>query len=131
MEAYDYRTGVVENASYTAYESSRFVPYAGGNSSGYESSLLLEWYHAAPYFCSQDKVIFSNSVNPEKMGWMNIDEWNYTGVPFSQLGNASYSKTPFVFRTNYFAYYYNSSERLQSFTVNGTRIYSNSTMFVV
>jgi len=92
----------------------------------YSSSLMTEWYHVLPFFCSNQVVVYSNHVDPPRSAYLQIFEWNFTGIPHQQWFNASDKRQ----------HLFNIGTGVSPLTGgvgyiegNGTRIYTNSTDF--
>src|SRR5438105_134603 len=83
MSAYDWNTSARSAASYDAFGASQFLGFKDKVSS-FPTSLLTEWYHALPYLCSDEPVVYSNAALALSSAWLHIDEWNLTGVSAAQ-----------------------------------------------
>jgi hypothetical protein len=127
MEAYDWKTKAEGDTSYPAYGATQFV---SNGSRGFPTSLLTEWYHGLPYYCSNHHVVFSNRRSPLTSAWMHIDEWNFTGACRPQRLNFSEGKQCFAFSSPSETVHYSQPSTLVPFSANGTTIYSNSTSFI-
>ena len=92
----------------------------------YSSSLMTEWYHVLPFFCSNQVVVYSDRVDPPRSAYLQILEWNFTGIPHQQWFNSS-DKRQHLFNIG------TSVSPLTGGVTyiegNGTRIYTNSTDF--
>jgi len=123
MSAYDWESNASESTSFPSYGASGFL--GSPKPTGFATSLMTEWYHVLPFFCTNQAVVYSNKLAPVSSGWLQIGEWNFTGIPTGQWFNAADR------RQNLFNSY--SSCPLAAtpvpFEANGTRIYANATDF--
>jgi hypothetical protein len=125
MKAYDWRLRFTASVSYDAEGADYFVGSAD-RVSRYPSSILTEWQHVLPYFCSNQKVTFSCGNVLISEFWLGIDEWNLTNVqPSLRFGVAGST----VFDTVHIFSLGNPADLL-SLGGAGTTIYANATQFL-
>lgn len=129
MSAHDWNTSAKAAASFSAFGASQFLGFKDKVSS-YPTSLLTEWYHTLPYFCSEEPVVYSNASVALTSAWLRIDEWNLTGVSASQRFNSSDSGQCCVFSTGSQGIGFEEPETFRSLSTNGTSIYANAHQFV-
>jgi hypothetical protein len=129
MTAFDWNTSASGFAQYNAHGASQFLGYRD-KVTPYPTSLLTEWYHVLPYFCSDRPVVYSNDATPLSAAWMSIDEWNLTGTSTSQYFNSSVAGECCVFSTGNQAVSFQPPSVFRSLSENGTTIYADSTEFV-
>ncbi len=129
MRATDWNTGSKAQTSFNSYGASEFVGYKS-RISQFPTSLLTEWYHVLPYFCVEQPVVYSNTVQPLASAWLHINEWNLTGVPLSQRFNPNDPSQCCVFATGYQGVGFSDPAVFQSVSANGTTIYASATRFV-
>ena len=128
MTARDLNGSASASASYGAFGQSEFVGLKD-QTSGFATSLLTEWYHTLPYFCSGEGAAFSNSVVNTTSAWMRIDEWNLTGTSSSQRFNSTAPGQCCVFNSGYQSVSFSDPAAFQWLTTNGTTIYANAHEF--
>jgi hypothetical protein len=125
MQAHDLETDAIATESYFAYDASYFVK--SGSNDTYTTSLLTEWYHVLPYFCSNERVIFTSPTIASTPVTISLDEWNFTCtscLAFNQydsqellFAQSSPSITP-------------AGSGFQGLTVDGTSAYVNGSEFL-
>jgi hypothetical protein len=127
MQAKDMDTGASASAEYSSFGASTFL----GTTSKpglYGSSLLTEWYHTTPNFCSDRKVTFSNSEINLSSAWLGINEFNFscyrTCQYFSSADNPYLSHFYGLQLVNF------SSSGFQSYSGLGTTIYASEHEFI-
>jgi hypothetical protein len=125
MSARDWESNATAATSFASYGAEVFIGSTGPEEH-HPTSLLTEWYHVLPFFCSNRAVLFSNQVVPVHSGWLNIDEWNFTGIPAQQWFNAS-DRRQILFDVGTHTSPLTAS--VGSLEGYGTRIYANSTDF--
>jgi hypothetical protein len=125
MSAHDWNSNQTQSVSFASYGANGFL--GSMYPMEYASTLMTEWYHVLPFFCTQKAAIYSNKLNPIASGWLGIDEWNFTGVSPDQWFNAS------VTGEILFRHYQTSASPLTETPIaceaNGTRTYASSTDF--
>jgi hypothetical protein len=126
MEAYDWNNKAIASVSYPSMGGSFFVGYSDKVPT-YPTSLLTEWQHILPYFCSEKRVVYSNSEYLVGSAWLRIDEWNFTAFPSTSHFNIAENRV--LFSTPYSHVYLNQGE-FESMTSNGTEIYANPHQFI-
>jgi hypothetical protein len=86
MLAKDWNTGATANATYTSNGSTSFVgeKTEGGNSQGFFTGLMTEWYHVDQYSGNEQQVTYSSRTVTLSSAWMWIDEFN-SQTPSSPL----------------------------------------------
>jgi len=125
-EAYDFRSNASVSLLVSSYNASRFLSSKGPER--FPTSVLTEWYHVLPYFCSNRNVTYSNNRRSTPSAWLEINEWNFTGVPPNRWFNASDAKqTLFSSIKDTFKLFGDSLVYQES---NGTRIYCSSHQFI-
>lgn len=124
MSARDWESNATASIDFSSYGADVFV--GSTRPVEYPTSLLTEWYHVLPFFCSNQAVRYSNQIMPARPGWLGIDEWNFTGIPYEQRFNAS-DKRQILFSNQTDVSPLTST--VVGFEGNGTRIYANSTEF--
>jgi hypothetical protein len=129
MNVRDWNTSALASAEYDSFGASQFLGFKD-KVTGFPTSLLTEWYHVVPYLCSDQRVVYSNSVVGLSSAWLRIDEWNLTGSSSSQRFNSSAVGQCCVFTTAYQGVGFRDPAAFQSLTTNGTTIYANSHEFV-
>jgi hypothetical protein len=129
MSAHDWNTSASASAIYDGFGATQFLGFKE-KVTGFPTSLLTEWYHVVPYLCSDEPVVYSNSVVGLRSAWMEIDEWNLTGVLSSQRFNASAAGQCCVFATGSQGVGFQEPATFRSLTTNGTTIYADSHEFV-
>lgn len=129
MSAFDWNTSAAATASYNSFGASQFLGFKD-RVTGFPTSLLTEWYHALPYFCSKKQVTYSNDSLHLSTAWLRIDEWNLTGISASQRFNSSAMGQCCVFAAGYQGISFNEPSVFQSIGANGTAIYANAREFV-
>jgi hypothetical protein len=129
MTARDWNTSAKAAAGYGAFGASQFLGFKDKVTS-FPTSLLTEWYHVVPYLCSDERVVYSNSVVTLNSAWMRIDEWNLTGVAISQRFNSSAAGQCCVFTTGFQRVGFQDPQAFHPLTTNGTTIYANAHVFV-
>jgi hypothetical protein len=129
MTAFDWNTSARGAAQYDAYGASQFLGFRD-KVTPYPTSLLTEWYHVLPYFCSDEPVVYSSDVAPLSAAWMSIDEWNLTGALTSQYFNSSLTGECCIFSTGNQPVSFQEPSVFRSLTDNGTTIYADATEFV-
>ena len=129
MTAQDWNTSAHAAASYGAFGATQFMGFKD-KVTNFPTSLLTEWYHALPYFCSGGPVVYSNNSVALDTAWLRIDEWNLTGISASQRFNSSDTRQCCVFGTGYQGIDFQRPLAFQSLTTNGTTIYANAHEFV-
>jgi hypothetical protein len=128
MSAFDWNTSAKATASYDGFGATEFLANKD-RVTGFPTSLLTEWYHVVPYFCSEKAVVYSSSIGL-KTAWMRIDEWNLTSVPASQRFNSTLNGQCCVFATAYQGVNFQQPTAFRSLMTNGTAIYANANEFV-
>ncbi|HZW56749.1 MAG TPA: hypothetical protein VFF30_10720 [Nitrososphaerales archaeon] len=73
MSGYDWNTSASANASFKAFNSSIFVSKPYSNTA---SGLTTEWYVTNPNFCSDKKVVYSNTISPLNRPECASMSWN-------------------------------------------------------
>ncbi|MGD0318940.1 MAG: hypothetical protein ABSB56_04530 [Nitrososphaerales archaeon] len=126
MMAEDLSTHANRSSTDFAYGATFFVK-GNGKYSTYPSSLLTEWYHVAPYFCSPVKVTFTTGGSGISSGTLHIDQWNFTCVPLCTPFNAT-DKRELTFSSPW-QYYQLSNDLVHLSGLNAT-IYASSSRFV-
>jgi hypothetical protein len=129
MTAFDWNTSAKSTASYGAFGASQFLGFKD-KTSGFPTSLMTEWYHSLPYFCSDEPAVYSNDAVALSGAWLRIDEWNLTGVSTSQRFNSSDTGQCCIFSTGYRGVSFQDPAAFQSLSTNGTTIYANAHEFV-
>ena len=129
MQAADWNTGAQARASFNSYGAAQFLGFKDAVSP-FPSSLLTEWYHVLPYFCTERPVAYSNTLVSMATAWMHIDEWNLTGVPLQQRFNSSDSRQCCILETGYQGFGFNDPAALQSLSANGTTVYADANEFL-
>jgi len=129
MTAYDWNTSAKAGASYEAFGASQFLGFKD-KTSGFPTSLMTEWYHSAPYFCSDEPAVYSSAAVALSSAWLRIDEWNLTGVSSSQRFNSSDTGQCCIFSTGFQGVSFQDPAAYQSLTTNGTTVYANAHEFV-
>ncbi len=129
MSALDWNTSARAAAGYDGFGASQFLGFKD-KVTGFPTSLLTEWYHVLPYFCSDVPVVYSNDDLVLSTAWLRIDEWNLTGVSTAQRFNSSASQQCCIFSTPYQGVNFHQPETFRSLTINGTTIYANAHEFV-
>ena len=66
MSAHDRLSNETESISFQSFGASAFL--GSPKVSAYVSSLMTEWYHVLPFFCSGQVVIYSNKIAPLTAG---------------------------------------------------------------
>jgi hypothetical protein len=114
-----------------------FLPSGGpvyfvgsANQSSFFTGPMTEWYHPTPYFCSPDRVLFSNSVDQQNWTWTCIDEYNFTGVPIQSIPNATDSQNVLFGRCNYIQANTLAPNSFQQFSFEGSTIYYSEHEFI-
>ena len=120
MLAEDTNTGALASEVYSNMGATYFVglPDAVADQNGFFTGLMTEWYHGAPYYANEAKVIYFNPAFALSSAWMWMDEFNaktLQGV-FSNNTSAPVS--------------YADPSRLQEFSFNGTTEYSDANELV-
>lgn len=118
MNAKDWNTAAFAYQIYSDEGATYFMgqPSSSGNPNGFFSGLMTEWYHANPYYGTEEEVIYSNFTSALTSAWMWIDEWN----PYTM---------EILFYSIEFVNYTNPNQ-LQSFSSNGATESSNAYEFV-
>jgi hypothetical protein len=129
MTAFDWNTSAKATASYGGFGASQFLGFKDKTSS-FPTSLLTEWYHALPYSCLAERVVYSNTSVALGSAWLRIDEWNLTGVSSPQRFNASDSGQCCVFSSAEQGVGFQQQGAFQAVATNGTTIYANAHEFV-
>jgi hypothetical protein len=124
MTAADQNTGAKASETYPAEGAAQFVGLAGrtGDSNGFFTGLMTEWYHTAAYYGNEAAVTYS-STTALSSAWMWIDEFE---CPDSTCGT---TKLLFSDATSGPVAYSNPSQ-LQLFSSNGATEYSDATTFI-
>jgi hypothetical protein len=128
MTALGWNTTSKGAASYGSFAASQFLGFKS-KVSAFPTSLLTEWYHGLPYFCSDKPVVYS-SDSGLATAWLRIDEWNLTGVSPSQRFNSSATGQCCVFATGYQGIGFQDPAAFHSLETNGTAIYANAHKFI-
>jgi hypothetical protein len=127
MQASDASTHASASIEYASYGAETFIG-SDAKPGFFGTGLLTEWYHNAPSFCSDRKVIYSNTKIILGPVWVNIHEFNLSCYTTCQALNST--ENPYL---NYFfgfqPFNLNSSS-FQSYTGLGTAIYANEHEFV-
>jgi len=123
MSARDLETNGIATIGYGSYGAKEFE--GANRPMEFSTSLMTEWYHELPFFCSNQTVVYSTQA-PASSAWLGIDEWNFTGIPYQQWFNASDKRQTLFSISSDAAPLTNSVVPLEA---NGTRIYANSTQF--
>ncbi len=86
MLARDWNTGATANESYSSNGSTQFVGLTSspGNSHGFFTGLMTEWYHLEPYSGNLEEVSYTQYLSPISSAWLWIDEF-YSATPESPL----------------------------------------------
>lgn len=129
MTAFDWNTSAEASATYGAFGASQFLGFKD-RISGFPTSLLTEWYHSLPYFCSDEPAVYSNDAVALSAAWLRIDEWNLTGISSSQRFNSSDTQQCCIFSTGYQGVSFQDPAAFQSLSINGTTVYANAHEFV-
>ena len=129
MSAQDWNTSARASASYGGFGATQFLGFRE-KVSNFPSSLLTEWYHALPFYCSREAVVYSSDSVALDTAWLRIDEWNLTGVSGSQRFNSSVMGQCCVFGTGYQGINFHATAAFQSLATNGTIIYAKSHEFI-
>ena len=119
MAADDENTGSSASEVFSASGGTYFVGLTGAtaNQHGFFTGLMTEWYHGAPYYGQEQKVIYSNPQVGLSSALMWIDEYD---VQTDQSLFASASSL----------ISYSGSSTLQSFVSHNATEYSNAHGFV-
>lgn len=116
MQLKDLSTGATGAEAYAAF-GSRFIGLATpGDRNGFFTGLMTEWYHVNPYYGSEGKVVYSQSVSPLTSAAVWADEFNSnnSAVVFS-------GSTAFVF---------SNPNLVQPYSSNGATAYANAYTFI-
>jgi hypothetical protein len=125
MQIHDIETGAVAAGSYFAYGATYFAK--SGSSDSYPTSLLTEWYHVLPYFCSNERVVFSSPTITSTPVTISLDEWNFTCTSCSAFNQ--YDGQELVFAQSSPGISPVGSE-FHGLTADGTSAYVNGSEFV-
>lgn len=121
MAAQDQNTGASASESYSAGGSTYFQgnQFSPGNSQGFFTGLMTEWYHDSAYYGGEERVVYSQSVALTS-GWMWIDEYEVPGKTDVFSACANYCLYPTS---------WSNPTQLQSFSSNGATEYSDAYEF--
>lgn len=125
MLAKDYSTGASAHETYSAMGATEFVGSTGatGDSNGFFTGLMTEWYHSAPYYGNVASVLYSNPHVTLTSGWMWIDEFSCPDVSCSTRTSLFWASTPAPVS------YLNSTQR-NEFDSHGATEYSDAYEFI-
>ena len=129
MTAYDLNTSASARASYDSYGATQFLGFKE-RVTPYPTSLLTEWYHVVPYYCSSVPVVYSNDGPSLNSAWLRIDEWNLTGAMGSRPFDSGVGGRCCVIDTGTQGVGFDDPSAFQSIGSNGTTIYANAHKFV-
>jgi len=121
MLAVDQNTGASASESYSAEGATEFVglPSSPGNSNGFFTGLMTEWYHPSPYYGDEQSVSYSSSIALSS-AWMWIDEYSPPCCSNEQFSASTPSPVSYT----------SDPTLLQPFTSNGATEYSDAYQFV-
>jgi len=129
MSAHDWNPTARSSASYDAFGATEFLGFKD-KVSGFPTSLLTEWYHALPYLCSNEPVVYSNTSVALASAWMRIDEWNLTGISAAQRFNSNDAGQCCVFSTGFQGVGFQNPGTFRSLSSNGTTVYASAHEFI-
>jgi hypothetical protein len=119
MLAQDQSTGAQASETYSAEGATSFVGLSSttGNSNGFFTGLMTEWYHPNAYYGGEQEVTYSSTFALSSASmWM--DEWNFT------------SGSVTLFDVNSGLLSYSNPTQLQEFSSNGATEYSDAYSFI-
>ena len=123
MQGSDQNTGAQTQKTYSAAGATSFTgsSSAPGNSHGFFTGLMTEWYHSNPYYGDEQKVTYTANGSGITSAWLWIDEFSVApnGTQTGLFSKSSPSPVSFANPT-----------QLQSLSSNGTSVYENATQFV-
>lgn len=121
MYARDWTTGASASATYSARGSTSFIglPSSFGNSNGFFSGLMTEWYHVNPYYGDMTAVTYTNYAFNLSSAWMWMNEYNPSDMTWS---GSWYDKILVQYSSN--------PSRLQQFSSHGATLFSNASTFI-
>ena len=93
FSVYDWNTGANASTTYEA-RGSRFVGLeASSNTNGFFTGLMTEWYHADPYYGSEEEVTYTSSVTrlASAVLWADESKVNDTVPLFSDAQSFTFS----------------------------------------
>jgi len=123
MLAEDYNTGASASETYSAEGASSFVGLSNtGNSNGFFTGLMTEWYHSSPYYDNELEEMYSNPYFALNSAWMWIDEFSCSDISCS-------SKTSLFGSTSGQVTFSNPAQ-LQEFAYSGATEYSDAYEFI-
>jgi len=122
MQGTDQTTGAHAQVSYTAASATTFIGSspAPGNSNGFFTGLMTEWYHTTPYYGGEQKVTYTVNGSAITSAWLWIDEGSVSPSGTRKVLFNSYTSSPITF-TN--------PTQFQSFVSNGATESENTTQF--
>ena len=121
MLAVDSNTGATSSKTYSAEGGSEFIGLSSGpgNSNGYFTGLMTEWYHSSPFYGNISPVKYTNSHSTLTSAWMWIDEFSCSDVSCSSpavlFSDASSAPV-----------YYSGQTSLHEFSSHGATEFSNA-----
>jgi hypothetical protein len=114
MSVYDWNTKATAQITYGAQGASQFLGLASySNSNGFFSGLMTEQYHSAPYYGTEQKVLYSDSNTALSSGILWIDEYNVNSLTllFSGSSKVDFTSDPTL---------------LQAYSLQGARASANA-----
>ncbi len=119
MAADDENAGSSASEVFSASGGTYFVGLTGAtaNQQGFFTGLMTEWYHGAPYYGQEQKVIYSNSQVGLSSALMWIDEYDV------QTDQSLFASTSSLVS-------YSGTSTLQSFVFHNATEYSNAHEFI-
>lgn len=126
MNAQDLNSSETITSNYTSFGATYFVD--AKESPAFPTSLLTEWPHVLPYLCLNDEVSFRPAQGNFSSGWLQEDEWNFTGYPPDEWWDSSL-KGQFVIYTPWQPFDLPSASELFLLSYLGVGIFVTSESF--
>ena len=114
MDAEDVNTSAYADASFSAYGADEFIgdTSGAGNSNGFFTGLMTEWYHVNEYYNGESLVKYIPNGFPNSSAWLWADEKTGNNVIFSGSTSNPVSTSPYYSFTydNASCTYYSNGE---------------------
>lgn len=123
MQATDQTTGAQSQETYSAAGSTYFVgsPSSIGNSQGFFTGLMTEWYHSVPYYAGEQSVTYNDKSGAITSAWLFMDEFSVSKNGVGGTVFSDYTRSPLIF---------SNPTQLQLLSSNGATESTNATQFI-
>jgi hypothetical protein len=124
MFSRDLNTSAEASVTYSADGATTFIGLSSqiGNSNGFFTGLMTEWYHPAPYYGNEKEALYTDEAFGLTSAHMWMDEF--------EVNSLSQSPGQLVFGASSPLISYSDPTQLQEFSSNGATEYSNAYEFI-